>query len=244
MVKRHANRRVIVAALVAVFVGGALAATAVAQSQRFPDVSPDHEAYEAIEWAAEVGVTLGYKDGTFKPERPLHESHAVVFMERFYDEILQASESPGFTRGDMMRVLKAINDGGDTNNDPADAVIDDISSPFAGQGDKIFQVSLPGERWWAIVAHDTRKPPPNIDGSEPAAQQAGTAEFKFTVKATNESGDTLTWTTSERLETHAGWGPAAAITPVAVFGVAPVLVEIRVKADDSVKWELWGFAVS
>ena len=90
---------------------GALTATAIAQSQRFPDVPPDHYAYEAVEWAAEVGVTLGYGDGTFKPEIPLIKRHAVVFMERYYDEILQAEESEDFTRGDMMVLLKAINDG-------------------------------------------------------------------------------------------------------------------------------------
>ena len=90
---------------------GALTATAVAQSQRFPDVPPDHYAHEAVEWAAEVGVTTGYTDGTFRPERPLIKRHAVVFMERYYDEILQAEESEDFTRGDMMVLLKAINDG-------------------------------------------------------------------------------------------------------------------------------------
>ena len=72
---------------------------------------PDHYAYEAIEWAAEVGVTAGYIDGTFKPEQPLSKRHAVLFMESYYDQILQASESEDFTRGDMMVLLKAINDG-------------------------------------------------------------------------------------------------------------------------------------
>ena len=80
-------------------------------SQRFPDVAPGHYAFEAVEWAAEVGVTTGYTDGTFKPERPLIKRHAVLFMERYYDEILQAEESPDFTRGDMMVLLKSINDG-------------------------------------------------------------------------------------------------------------------------------------
>ena len=80
-------------------------------SQRFPDVAPGHYAFEAVEWAAAVGVTNGYDDGTFKPQRPLIKRHAVVFMERFYDEILQAEESEDFTRGDMMVLLKAINDG-------------------------------------------------------------------------------------------------------------------------------------
>ena len=99
----------------------AVQATAVAQSQRFPDVPPDHYAFEAVEWAAEVGVTTGYTDGTFKPERPLSKRHAVVFMERYYDGILGAEESEDFTRGDMMVILKAINDGNirDTDSDTA-----------------------------------------------------------------------------------------------------------------------------
>ena len=80
-------------------------------SQRFPDVPADHYAFEAVEWAAEVGVTTGCTDGTFKPQRPLIKRHAVVFMERYYDEILGAEESEDFTRGDMMVILKAINDG-------------------------------------------------------------------------------------------------------------------------------------
>ena len=107
------RRRIIViagaAALVAVLaVAGSVAAST---GQRFPDVPPDHYAFEAVEWAVEVGVTAGYTDGTFKPERPLIKRHAVVFMERYYDEILQAAESQDFTRGDMMVLLKAINDG-------------------------------------------------------------------------------------------------------------------------------------
>ena len=87
----------------------AAAGTAVAQTvQRFSDVPPDHEAHEAIEWAAEVGVTTGYPDGTFGPEVPLSKRHAVVFMERYYDNVLQADESPDFTRGDMMVLLRGM----------------------------------------------------------------------------------------------------------------------------------------
>ena len=76
--------------------------------QRFPDVPPDHSAHNAIQWAAEVGVTTGYTDGTFKPAQPLSKRHAVVFMERYYDEILRADESADFTRADMMQVLYEI----------------------------------------------------------------------------------------------------------------------------------------
>ena len=111
--------RCVAAAVMVASMVVAVPATAAAQSQRFPDVPPDHYAYEAVEWAAEVGVTTGYDDGTFKPERPLIKRHAVVFMERYYDEILQAEESEDFTRGDMMVLLKAINDGtiSDTESD-------------------------------------------------------------------------------------------------------------------------------
>ena len=87
MFKWFVKKRRLAAAVLAAGVIGALTATAVAQSQRFPDVAPDHYAYEAVGWAAEVGVTTGYTDGTFKPQRPLSKRHAVVFMERYYDEI-------------------------------------------------------------------------------------------------------------------------------------------------------------
>ena len=117
------NKRRLAAIVLAAGVIGALTATAAAQSQRFPDVAADHYAFEAVGWAAEVGVTTGYTDGTFKPARPLSKRHAVVFMERYYDEILGADESADFTRGDMMVLLKAINDGtlrgADTTEDPA-----------------------------------------------------------------------------------------------------------------------------
>ena len=78
-----------------VVAGGTVAAQT---AQRFSDVPPDHEAHEAVEWAADVGLTLGYGDGTFGPDEPLPKRHALVFMERFYDDILQADESPDFTR--------------------------------------------------------------------------------------------------------------------------------------------------
>lgn len=122
MHKRLVTKGTIAAIVCVVGLVGALVATAVAQSQRFSDVPPGHYAYEAIEWASEVGVTAGYTDGTFKPERPLSSSHAVVFLERYYDEVLQADQTNDFTRGDMMVLLKAINDGTIRDTDPAPPV--------------------------------------------------------------------------------------------------------------------------
>ena len=124
MQKKLAVAAVLVVVLLAAGVG--VAAPAAAESdgaQRFTDVPAGHWAFEAIEWAAEAGVTVGYGDGTFRPQQPLSRSHAVVFMERYYDEILGAEQSQDFTRADMMVLLKAINDGtlrgGEAPEDPA-----------------------------------------------------------------------------------------------------------------------------
>ncbi|MYJ85873.1 MAG: S-layer homology domain-containing protein [Acidimicrobiaceae bacterium] len=87
---------------------GGVPAAKVAQSvQRFSDVLADHPQADAIAWAAGVGLTVGYGDGTFRPDDPLPRWAALIFMERFYD-VLQASESDGFTRGDMMQLLHTI----------------------------------------------------------------------------------------------------------------------------------------
>ena len=71
-------------------------------------MSPDHYAFEAVEWAAGVGVTTGYTDGTFKPERPLIKRHAVVFMERYHDEILGADGSQKFSSAIAWRLFTSV----------------------------------------------------------------------------------------------------------------------------------------
>ena len=150
------------------------APAAAAQSQRFPDVPTGHYAFEAVEWAAEAGVTRGYGDGTFKPQQPLRRWHAVVFMERYYDEILGADESPAFTRGDMMVLLKAINDGASDGGDAAGPSSDEAAGQrfpdvptghyafeavewaaeagvTRGYGDGTFKPQQPLRRWHAVV---------------------------------------------------------------------------------------------
>lgn len=55
--------------------------TTVAQTaQRFSDVRPDHEAFEAIEWPASAGVTAGYGDGTFKHSEAVIGGQPVLRM--------------------------------------------------------------------------------------------------------------------------------------------------------------------
>lgn len=110
---------------VCVLAGGTVAAQATA---RFADVPADHPQADAIEWAAESGLTAGYEDGTFRPDEPLPRWAALIFMERFYDDVLGAAEADGFTRGDMMALLKAINDAAVPSAAPEPAVEPDVST--------------------------------------------------------------------------------------------------------------------
>lgn len=99
--------------IVAIFVGFVLAGggVALAQTQWFTDVPSGHSQSDAINWAAEVGLTTGYDDGTFRPEMPLSRWHAVTFIERFYDNVLETDEPDRFSRGDMMALLHTIHTG-------------------------------------------------------------------------------------------------------------------------------------
>ena len=96
---------VAVGLLLSVFLaGGAFAA-----QTRFTDVTDDHPV-DAIEWAADLGITQGCDTDKFCPDQPLKRRHARVFLERFYDQVLGASgddefSNPDFTRADMMDVL-------------------------------------------------------------------------------------------------------------------------------------------
>ena len=107
--KFNGRRRKVAIGLVAVLLVAGVASVAAGQGERrFSDVPADEPNRTAIEWAVEAGITLGYDDGTFRPDQPLSKRHALVFLERYYDEILGAEESRDFTRGDMMGLLHAI----------------------------------------------------------------------------------------------------------------------------------------
>lgn len=51
----------------------------------FSDVSASSYYYDAVHWAssAEVGITNGYEDGTFKPARVVTQQEALTFLYRF-----------------------------------------------------------------------------------------------------------------------------------------------------------------
>ena len=122
-----------------------MAGPAAAQGPRFSDVSVEHHAFEAVEWAAAAGVTVGYGDGTFKPERSLSRRHAVVFMQRYYDRVLGAGQSTDFTRGDMMVLLKAVDDGSLRSADAPDE-----TTPASWQGPRFSDVSAEHHAFEAV----------------------------------------------------------------------------------------------
>ena len=89
-----------------------LAAAALATHSRFTDVTDQHPV-DAIEWAAAQGITQGCDTDKFCPDQPLKRKHARVFIERFYDQILDADgddqyANPDFTRADMMALLHTM----------------------------------------------------------------------------------------------------------------------------------------
>lgn len=100
------RRRKAAIGLVVVLLVAGVASVAVGQTERrFSDVAADDPNRIAIEWAADAGLTVGYGDGRFGPDEAMTSFEAVTFMERFFDLGL----AEGFSRGDMMTLLHAIN---------------------------------------------------------------------------------------------------------------------------------------
>ena len=99
------RRRAAIGLLLVLFVVGAASAAVAQRGERFSDVPADHPDRTAIEWAAEVGLTVGLGDGRFGPDEAMTRFQALTFMERFFELGL----ADGFSRGDMMTLLHAIN---------------------------------------------------------------------------------------------------------------------------------------
>ncbi|QTD41070.1 S-layer homology domain-containing protein [Sporosarcina sp. Te-1] len=49
----------------------------------FKDVNEQHWASESVEWASNQGLTKGYPDGTFAPDKPITEAQFVTMLVRF-----------------------------------------------------------------------------------------------------------------------------------------------------------------
>ena len=58
----------------------------------FPDIKERDYYYDAVLWAVENGITNGYEDGGFKPEKDCTRSEIVTFLYRCFNEDTEAAE--------------------------------------------------------------------------------------------------------------------------------------------------------
>lgn len=61
----------------------ALTPAQAAAAKQFKDVKPKHWAYDSVQWAYKKGLTSGYADGTFKPDKTITESQFVNMLVSF-----------------------------------------------------------------------------------------------------------------------------------------------------------------
>ena len=79
----------------------------------------------------------------------------LVFMERYYEQVLGADESAAFTSGDMMTLLHSMAD----QQDPPTGLLGDTYSPVDVPVTSIYGVDLSGApefRFQAVSAHSDR----------------------------------------------------------------------------------------
>lgn len=79
MVGTFSNRAVIVLSLVVALVAGGVGALA---SDQFSDVPTSHPFHEEIGAIADAGISTGYGDGTFRPDRDVSRGAMAAFLER------------------------------------------------------------------------------------------------------------------------------------------------------------------
>ena len=51
----------------------------------FSDIPANHHYYEAIEWMAANGISIGYPDGTYRPDDTVTRGEMAVFLQRAAD---------------------------------------------------------------------------------------------------------------------------------------------------------------
>ena len=76
-----------------------LAAPVIAQVGGFPDVPDNHPRADAIRWAAEENLFLGFPDGNLRPDADLTRPQFVRVAERLYDS------ADAWSRGDWAQVM-------------------------------------------------------------------------------------------------------------------------------------------
>ena len=71
--------------------------SASALAVEFPDVSPEHWAYNDIQQASDYGLIQGLDDGTFRPEERLNRASFVTILQRMFGWESVTPETPSFT---------------------------------------------------------------------------------------------------------------------------------------------------
>lgn len=177
-----------VALLVVITAGAALAVRS-----QFTDVTDQHPV-DAIEWAADQGITLGCDVGKFCPDEPLTRKHARVFMERFYDNVLGAAgddqySHPDFTRADMMELLHTINAGGQLATPQGLVTSTDCAFPDGlGSARLDWQAVTDATGYEARFGDDSRTATAVLRGYLHHTFVLDTGDFVLSVRATNSNG--------------------------------------------------------
>lgn len=71
--------------------------SASALAVEFPDVSPEHWAYNDIQQASDYGLIQGLDDGTFRPEERLNRASFVTILQRMFGWESVTPAAPSFT---------------------------------------------------------------------------------------------------------------------------------------------------
>lgn len=103
--RRLGRGGVAIALVVGLILGSASMATA---SHSFPDVPDSNPFHDDIDWMADVGITTGFPDGTFKPGAEVTRQSMAAFMHRLsgtaagVSPMVNAATTGGFTAAQMM----------------------------------------------------------------------------------------------------------------------------------------------
>lgn len=103
--------RMILAAVAIAAVGGIIGAGSVYATQTFSDVGPSNPFYDEIEWGAGYGITTGYEDGTFRPNRNVSRQETMAWFSRFNDTFYMTQTQSGFSSVSVMSQIAQCNSG-------------------------------------------------------------------------------------------------------------------------------------
>ena len=106
-----------------------LSMSAIAFAQEFPDVPPDHWAYDAVQELVDAGIIQGYPDGTFGGKRAMTRYEFALALSRAIPVIVDmAGNKPGpaaaagLTKEEVQQMIDASAKGGFATSADVDAL--------------------------------------------------------------------------------------------------------------------------